>query len=204
MLTYQNKPKPNILNKPAMTTTLIVITAIAVSIILVTLLIRKELNVERSIIIDKPIKEVFEYLRFMRNLDNFSVWNMADPNMRKEFRGTDGEPGFVYIWDSTTMKNVGAGEEEIIEIDKNRKIEFEIRFKRPMQNTAKASFILESVSADKTNVEWDFNSKSKFPMNILKSVLEKMLGKDLERSLQNLKKILEKRTVDSFLKNRII
>ncbi|MFT3751756.1 MAG: SRPBCC family protein [Paludibacter sp.] len=186
-----------------MTTTLIVIAAIAVSIIIVALLINKDLNVERSIIINKPIKDVFEYLRFMRNLDNFNVWNMADPNMQKEFRGTDGEIGFVYIWDSRTMKNVGAGEEEIVEINKNRKIEFEIRFKRPMQSTAKAAFILESVSADKTNVEWDFYSKSRFPMNIFKSVLGKMLEKDLEKSLQNLKKILEKRPVESFLKNRM-
>ena len=90
------------------------------------------------------------------------------------------------------MKNVGAGEEELIEVDKNKKIEFEIRFKRPIQNVAKTSFVLESVSADKTNVEWDFQSRSKFPMNILKSVLQKMLGKDLEQSLQNLKKVLEK------------
>lgn len=187
-----------------MSTTLIVIVAIVVSIIIVALLIRKELNIERSIIINKPIKEVFEYLRFMRNLDNFSVWNMADPNMHKEFRGTDGEPGFVYIWNSSTVKNIGAGEEEIIEIDKNKKIEFEIRFKRPMQSTAKASFILESVSADKTNVEWDLYSKSKFPISILKSVLEKMLGKDLEKSLQNLKKLLEKRNAESFLKNRML
>lgn len=187
-----------------MTTTLIVITAVLVSIIIVALLIGKEMNVERSVIINKPLKEVFEYLRFMRNLDNFSVWNMADPNMHKEFRGTDGEPGFIYIWDSSTMKNVGAGEEEIIEVDKNRKIEFEIRFKRPMQNVAKATFILESVSADKTNVEWDFQSRSKFPMNILKSVFAKMLEKDLEKSLQNLKKVLEKRNVDSFLRNRMI
>ncbi len=187
-----------------MTTTLIVITAIVVSIIIAIMLIKKELNIERSIIINKPVKEVFEYLRFMRNLDNFSVWNMADPNMQKEFRGTDGEPGFVYRWDSSTMKNVGAGEEEIIEIDKDKKIEFEIRFKRPMQNIAKATFILESVAADKTNVEWDFNSRSKFPMNLLKSVLAKMLEKDLEKSLQNLKKILEKRTVESFLRNRMI
>jgi len=175
-----------------MTTSLIVIASIVVSIIIVALLIRKEVNIDRSVIVNKPLKEVFEYLRFMRNLDNFSVWNMADPNMHKEFRGTDGEPGFIYIWDSSTMKNVGAGEEELIEVDKNKKIEFEIRFKRPMKNVAKASFILESVSADKTNVEWDFQSKSKFPMNILKSVLQKMLGKDLEQSLQNLKKILEK------------
>jgi len=175
-----------------MTTTLIVIALIVVSIIIVALLIGKEMNVERSVIINKPLKEVFEYLRFMRNLDNFSVWNMADPNMHKEFRGTDGESGFVYIWNSSTMKNVGAGEEELIEVDKNKKIEFEIRFKRPIQNVAKTSFVLESVSADKTNVEWDFQSRSKFPMNILKSVLQKMLGKDLEQSLQNLKKVLEK------------
>jgi uncharacterized protein YndB with AHSA1/START domain len=187
-----------------MTTTLIIIAAIVIPIIIVPLLIGKEMNIERSVVINKPLTEVFEYLRFMRNLDNFSVWNMADPNMHKEFKGTDGEPGFVYIWDSSTMKNVGAGEEEIIEVDKNKKIEFEIRFKRPMQNVAKASFIFEPVSSDKTNVEWDLQSRPKFPMNIIKSVLEKMLGKDLEKSLQNLKKVLEKRNVESFLKNRMI
>ena len=70
------------------------------------------MRIEKSVEIRKPSSEVFNYLKYTRNQDNFSVWNMADPDMKKEQSGTDGEVGFLYRWDSQN-KNVGAGEQEI-------------------------------------------------------------------------------------------
>lgn len=37
---------------------------------------------------------------------------MTDPNMRKNFKGTDGTVGFCYAWDGN--KKAGKGEQEII------------------------------------------------------------------------------------------
>jgi hypothetical protein len=149
------------------------------------------MKIEKSIEINKSSKLVFDYLKMTKNQDYFSVWNMADPTMRKEYKGLDGTLGFVYGWDSTN-KNVGAGEQEITGIDDGKSIEYKIRFFRPMQNTGISKFEIITKGADASSVVWIFDSPSKFPMSLLSPIFKKMLGKDIEKGLGNLKAILEK------------
>ena len=149
------------------------------------------MKIEKTITIHKSSGLVFEYLKITKNQDHFSVWNMADPNMKKTHTGTDGTVGFLYKWDST-MKNVGAGEQEITAIEEGRSIDYEVRFSRPMQNTGKIKFMITSTGEGGTSVTWIFDSPSKFPMSLFAPIFRKMLGKDLEKGLINLKTILEK------------
>jgi hypothetical protein len=131
-------------------------------------------------------------VKFVKNHDNFSVWAMMDPTMKKEYMGTDGQPGFVFAWDSSKKRNVGAGEQEIKKINEGKSIEHELRFFRPMQDVAKAVFVFEAASANSTKVQWGFYSRMKFPGNAMKPMIQNMLGKQLEKGLQNLKNVLEK------------
>jgi len=149
------------------------------------------MKIEKSIDINRSTREVFDYLKFTKNQDSFSVWNMTDPSMKKEYHGTDGNIGFIYSWDSTN-KNVGAGEQEITGIDDGKRIEYAIRFFRPMKNTGRTNFLITSKGEKITSVMWTFDSPSKFPMSLLTPLFKWMLGKDLEKGLGNLKAILEK------------
>jgi hypothetical protein len=149
------------------------------------------MKIEKSIKINKSSELVFDYLRITKNQDNFSVWNMADPDMKKNYHGIDGTIGFIYRWDST-MKNVGAGEQEIIAIDEGKSIEYTIRFFRPMQNTGKSKFQITGSGNESTSVIWIFDSPSKFPMSLFSPIFKIILGKDIEKGLLNLKSILEK------------
>ena len=149
------------------------------------------MKLEKSVIINKGSGLVFDYLKMTRNQDNFSVWNMADLNMKKSYEGTDGKVGFKYSWDST-LKNVGAGEQEIAAIEDGKSIEYTIRFTRPMQNTGKTRFQIKSLGNDNSSVTWTFDSPSRFPMSLFSPIFKRMLGKDLEKGLHNLKVILEK------------
>jgi uncharacterized protein YndB with AHSA1/START domain len=149
------------------------------------------MKIEKSIKINRSSNQVFEYLKMTRNQDNFSVWNMADPGMKKSHKGIDGTVGFLYSWDST-MKNVGAGEQEITGIEEGKSIDYTVRFSRPMQNTGKIKFQITSLGNESTSVEWIFDSPSKFPMSLFSPIFKIMLGRDLEKGLINLKGILEK------------
>ena len=115
------------------------------------------MKIEKSIEISRSSREVFDYLKYTRNQDNFSVWNMADPSMKKKYRGTDGTVGHIYSWDSTN-KNVGAGEQEIIGIDEGKKIGYELRFFRPMRNVGKSYFLIDGKGESITSVVWTFDS----------------------------------------------
>ncbi|MFL5764423.1 MAG: SRPBCC family protein [Bacteroidia bacterium] len=174
-----------------MITTLIIIGSIIVLFLLTAALMSKQMTIERSIVIHKPVKEIFDYVKLIRNHDNFSPYAMMDPEMKKEYRGTDGQPGFVFAWDSTKNKGVGAGEQEIREIHEGRIIEHELRFMRPMEGLAQSKFMFES-SGNGTKVTWGFYSPMKFPMNIMKSMFENNLGKNQIQGLETLKKVLEK------------
>ncbi|HET8963439.1 MAG TPA: SRPBCC family protein [Chitinophagales bacterium] len=150
----------------------------------------KDMHIEKSVIINTPKSEVFNFVKLIKNQNQFSVWNMKDPNQKTTEQGTDGTVGYIYTWDSKD-KNVGAGAQEIIAIEEGEKIEYELRFERPMKNTAQSKFIFKSISNDQTKVIWDFRGPTKFPMSLFKGLFEKMLGKDLAKSLENLKTKLE-------------
>ncbi len=171
---------------------LIIIGAFIALIIILGIVMSKEMQVEKSVTINKPKQPVFDYVKMVRNQDNFSIWNMKDPNMKKEHKGTDGQVGFIYAWDSAADKNAGAGEQEIKAIKEGESIDFELRFKRPMENTSSSYMRTESISANETKVIWGFKGETKFPINIMKGMFEKLLGKDMEKSLGNLKQILDK------------
>lgn len=171
---------------------LIGILACIALILIIALLIGTNMDVEKSIIIQQPQEKVFEYVRFIKNHDHFSVWAMMDPDMKKEFSGTDGEIGFTYAWDSAKEKNVGAGVQEIKAIIPYSAIQHELRFSRPMQDVAQAHFTFSEAGNGTTRVQWSLISRMKFPLNIFKPMIRGMLGKQLETGLVNLKTVLEK------------
>jgi uncharacterized protein YndB with AHSA1/START domain len=156
-------------------------------------LVKKEYAVEREIVINKPKADVFAYILALKNQDNFSVWAMRDPNMKKEFKGTDGTVGFVSAWDSQN-EHVGKGEQEIKKITPGERIDYELRFIKPFEATDYAYMSTEAVTENQTKVKWGFNGKMPYPMNLMLLFMDmdKMLGKDLEAGLNNLKGILEK------------
>ncbi|MBL7693110.1 MAG: SRPBCC family protein [Flavipsychrobacter sp.] len=172
-------------------TIVITIACILAVIFALAALGNKQLNIERSVVINKPTDEVFSVIRLLRNHDKFNMWMMMDPDMKKEFRGTDGEVGFVYAWDSANQRNVGAGEQKIISIETNRSIAYELKFIRPMQDIAAVAMQTNDLPDGKTQVTWGFNSTMKFPMNVMKPLMKKMLGKSLDQSLNNLKTLIE-------------
>lgn len=149
-----------------------------------------EMIVEKSVVINQPKDVVFDYLKFSKNMDYYSVWNMKDPNKKTEYTGTDGTVGFLYKWDSKD-KSVGAGTQKITNMVDGERIEYEMNFERPMKNTGTSKFILSEINEEQTLVTWDFRGPTKFPMSLFKGIFQKMLGKDLLMSLENLKKILE-------------
>lgn len=150
----------------------------------------KEIVVEKSMLIQKPVQEVFDYIKYCRNMENYSVWNMADSSKKTDVKGTDGTVGFVYSWESQN-KNVGAGSQEIIAIEEGKSISYQLRFERPMKNTAVSKFLVSSEGENQTRVHWDFRGPTKFPMSLFAGFFAKMLGKDLQKSLENLKHLLE-------------
>lgn len=152
----------------------------------------KPFTYARSVIVNHPSDKVFAYLKPLKNFQNWNPFVKASHNAQIEYRGTDGQVGFVSAWNGD--RQVGAGEQEITNIVEGRKVEFELRFKKPFKATNTASFATESVGDNQTRVTWSMSGKAPFPMNVIGMFIdcEKMCGTQFEDGLSKLKNLLEK------------
>ncbi|MDO5977658.1 SRPBCC family protein [Flavivirga spongiicola] len=171
---------------------LYVVLSIVGLFILLALLAPKKYQVNRSIIINKPLPEVFQYLKHIKNQDDWSPWKKKDPDMKQEFVGNDGEIGFIAKWDGN--KDVGLGEQEITNIVENNRVEARLRFFKPWKSESDAITSVEDIGDGNTKVTWGFSGINKVPANIFMMLynVDKHVGKDFEEGLASLKIILEK------------
>ena len=170
---------------------ILLIVVILVGLALVTaLFVKKDYSLTKEIVINKPKTEVFDYIKYLKNQNNYSKWALMDPNMQKTFTGTDATPGFVSAWDGN--KEVGKGSQEIKRITEGQKIETEIHFIKPFESTMQSYMTTDSIAAAQTKVSWNISGRSKWPMNLMNLFMDKMVGGDLTTGLENLKKIQEK------------
>jgi len=173
---------------------ILIVVGILIAIpLFVALFVKKDYAVEKEIVINKPKTEIFEYIKLLKNQDNYSKWNMIDPNMKKTYKGTDGTVGFVSAWESKN-ENVGVGEQEILKITEGERIDMKIRFKIPFEAQDDAYMITEDAGNNQTKVKWGFKGAFSYPMNLMGLFMDmdKKVGGDLETGLQNLKTLLEK------------
>ena len=171
---------------------LIVIAVLIAIPLVVALFVKKDYAVEREIVINKPVQEVFGYIKYLKNQDNYSRWNTMDPDMKKSFKGVDGQVGFVAAWESTD-KNVGKGEQEIVAITDNQRIETILRFMEPFESEDHAYMTTTAIDSVTTHVTWGFSGKFPYPMNLMQLMMDmdEAVGSDLGVGLENLKRLME-------------
>ncbi len=171
---------------------LYIILGIIAALLVAGLFVPKGMKATREIVINKPNAEVFNYIKHLKNQDNYSKWGSMDPNMKKEYKGTDGTPGFISAWEGN--KKVGQGEQEIISIEEGKKLNTELRFIKPFKSVAQSSMTTEAINDNSTRVSWGFEGSMNYPMNTMKLFMnmEKAIGNDFSTGLSNLKSLLEK------------
>lgn len=172
-------------------TVLLAIAAVIILLLLIALFMRKNHYVSREVVINVPRQKVFDYLKFLKNQDEFNKHAMAGADRKREFKGTDGTVGYIYAWSGD--KNAGVGEKEIKNIIEGKRIEAEIRFVKPMKATASIVMETESLSDNQTKVSWSNAGTLNYPINLMIPMMEKHVSKDMDTSLLNLKNILENR-----------
>lgn len=169
---------------------LAVIGILVLLVLIIALFVDRTYKVERSVVVNKPPAEVYNYVRYLKHGDQYNVWVMKDSAMKKDYRGEDGNVGFVYAWDS--KKDAGKGEEEISNLVENKQVDVAIRFEKPMKNTASTTMTTVPEGSSATRLSWSMQSTTPYPLNFVNLFVPGILGKDIDKSLTNVKNILEK------------
>jgi hypothetical protein len=170
---------------------LLILLGLVAALFIIPIFLSKDYAVERSITINKPKAVVYDYIKYLKNQDNYSRWASMDTTMKKTFTGIDGTIGCIAEWDSKNDQ-VGKGSQKIIGIAEGQKIEYSLMFEKPMKDEANAFMATENTGENATLVKWNINGHMKYPFNIMGLFMNNMLGKDLDIGLANLKNIMEK------------
>ncbi|MBS3993045.1 MAG: SRPBCC family protein [Bacteroidetes bacterium] len=159
--------------------------------LIATLFISKEVNYEKSIVINAPLETVWNNVNSLSAMDTWCPWNDYDPNMKKEMTGVDGTVGAMESWESD-VEQVGKGSQTLANIQAPYLIETDLKFYTPYESEAKA-YIKLAEEINGVKVTWGFNSKMPYPFNLMKLWMNmgEMMDNDWNTGLNKLKVLCE-------------
>jgi hypothetical protein len=166
---------------------IIVLVVVAVPFI-AAFFIKKEYHAERSVELPVQREMAFNYLVLLKNQQDYGVWDNDSIETSYTYRGTDGTVGFVSAWESED-KNIGKGEQEIVAIVPNERIDYRLRFVKPFRSESESWFVLEDAGLDKTRITWGVKGRMGYPLNFFLWIvpMDSLLEDNLEQGLQNVK-----------------
>jgi uncharacterized protein YndB with AHSA1/START domain len=169
-----------------------VILAIAIAVVLILAATKPDrFSVRREITVQAPAEKIFPLINDFHQWVAWSPYEHRDPALKRTYSGVESGKGAVYAWDGNN--NVGSGRMEILESTTPSKIVIKLDFFKPFEghNTAEFTMLPQGGA---THVSWLMHGPAPF-MNKLMQVfmnLDKMIGKDFEAGLVNLKTVTEK------------
>ena len=169
-----------------------VVIAIIIAIVLILAMTKPDtFRVERAATVNAPAEKVFPLISDFRQWMNWSPWEGRDPAMKRSYSGAERGKGAVYAWEGN--KNVGCGCMEILEASSPSKIVIKLDFLKPFEahNTAEFTMLPQGGA---TSVVWVMHGPAPFMSKVMHVFMnmDRMIGKDFEAGLANLKTISEK------------
>ncbi len=166
--------------------------AVAIAVVLILAATKPDtFGVQRSATVKAPPEKIFALINDFHQWGSWSPYEHKDPAMKRTFGGTESGKGAVYAWDGD--KNVGSGRMEILETSAPSKILIKLDFFTPFEAHNIAEFTMLP-QGDATNVSWRMHGPAPFMARIMHVFIniDKMVGKDFEAGLANLKRLTEK------------
>jgi uncharacterized protein YndB with AHSA1/START domain len=148
-------------------------------------------RIERRIGINAPPEKVFPLINDFHTWTQWSPWETKDPALKRSYSGATSGKGSVYEWEGN--KNVGKGRMEIAESTPSSKVLIALHFLSPFEANNTAEFTLTH-GGEATIVNWAMYGPSPFMSKVMSTVMnmDKMVGKDFEQGLANMKAAAER------------
>src|SRR6218665_2773873 len=148
-------------------------------------------RVERSVTIKAPPDKVFALLDDFHQWTQWSPWERMDPAMKRTHGGAPKGKGALYGWE--VNKDVGKGQMEINEATPPSRLFVKLDFLPPFEAHNTAEFVLVP-QGDATTVTWAMFGPNLFIGKVMSLFvsMDRLVGKDFESGLANLKAVAEK------------
>jgi hypothetical protein len=146
--------------------------------------------VQRSTTIKAPPEKIFAIVNEFHRWTDWSPWEKLDPAMKRTLGGAERGKGATYAWEGNSK--AGQGRMEIIESAAPAKVGIQLDFIKPFEGHNIAEFTL-TPQGESTKVDWVMRGPTPFVSKLMQVFvsLDKMIGKDFEEGLANLKRVSE-------------
>jgi hypothetical protein len=150
-------------------------------------------EVRRSIVVNAAPDKIFPYINDFKRWMLWSPYEKKDPAMQRTYGSATSGKGATYAWNGD--KNVGSGSMEIVDAPAPSRVTIKLDFAKPFEAHNIADFRLEPANGG-TQVTWSMSGPTPFIGKILHVFIDmdKMVGRDFEAGLANLKAAAEKGT----------
>ena len=169
-----------------------IIVALAIVAVLIFAATKPDIfRLQRSATITAPPEKIFAFINDFNRWGAWSPWEKKDPAMKRTFGTTTSGMGAKYAWEGN--KDVGQGSMEITESVPSLKVAIKLDFLKPFETSNTVDFTLEP-KGDATNVTWRMQGPTPYFAKIIHVFMDmdKMVGKDFEAGLADLKTAAEK------------
>jgi hypothetical protein len=149
-----------------------------------------EFRVVRSATMNASPAAVFEQVNDFHKWEAWSPWAKLDPACKNTYSGAAAGKDAGFAWDGNNK--VGAGRMTITESQPPELIRINLEFLRPFKSTNTTEFTFQ-LRGNQTLVTWAMSGKNNFMSKVFGLFVdcEKMVGKDFEKGLAQLKLVGE-------------
>ena len=170
---------------------LAVLVVAVVGVLLVASTRPSDFTVQRSASIRAPADRLLPMIADFRQWPAWSPWEKLDPNMKRTYSGAASGVGSVYEWSGSS--EVGQGRMEVRDVVPASKVGIQLDFIKPFEGHNVTDFTLVP-QGERTEVTWLMHGPAPFVSKLMGLFvdMDKMIGKDFETGLANLKAASEK------------
>ncbi len=147
-------------------------------------------RIERKALIAAPPEAIFPQINSFRAWTAWSPWEGKDPAMRRQYGERTAGVDASYAWAGNRL--VGVGRMEIVESVPPSRVVIRLTFLKPFKAVNMAEFTLTPQGAG-TEVTWAMHGASPYLSKVMGVVvnMDRMVGRDFETGLANLKRVVE-------------
>lgn len=166
----------------------VVILIVIAMFLIIPLFLPSNFHIEKSVIINKPVDDVFQTATDMNQRAKWDPWIEMDPDAEMEVNITPEIIGSGYYWNG---KIIGKGKITIKKFVPDELIKSEIEFISP--RSSKSDIIWHFKDTEKgTKVTWAFEGALSYPFEKWMGLfMEKMISAPFEKGLNNFKSLVE-------------
>ncbi|MGE0666541.1 MAG: SRPBCC family protein [Sphingomonadales bacterium] len=173
----------------------VIVIAIAIAALLAAASFRPDdFRIARGTSVSAQPEAIYPMIADFHRWTEWSPWETLDADLKRTYGGAGSGLGATYSWEG---RKAGAGHMEIVGVTPPNLVSIKLDFIRPMKASNMAEFALRP-EAGGTAVTWSMTGRQNLIAKVMGVFfsMDKLVGKDFETGLANIKRNAEQQTGD--------